>query len=117
MAVAEERAPVRLVAGLGNPGAEYQWTRHNVGFLVLDRLAKRLGGSWDMSSKWGAATSKIGPLILVKPMTYMNNSGEPLVAVADFYKIPPARDSGGGGRHGAAVRQAAHAARGGHRRT
>lgn len=42
-----------------------------------------------MSSKWKAATSKIGPIILVKPMTYMNNSGEPLVAVADFYKVLP----------------------------
>jgi PTH1 family peptidyl-tRNA hydrolase len=87
--VAEETLPIRLVAGLGNPGPEYQSTRHNVGFLLLDRLATRLGGTWEMSSKWGAATSKIGPLILVKPMTYMNNSGEPLVAVADFYKIPP----------------------------
>ena len=85
----DERLPIRLVAGLGNPGPEYAFTRHNVGFLVVDRLAARLGGTWDMSSKWGAATAKIGPLILVKPMTYMNRSGEPLVAVADFFKIAP----------------------------
>jgi PTH1 family peptidyl-tRNA hydrolase len=87
--VTGERLPIRLVAGLGNPGPEYAFTRHNVGFLVLDRLASRLGVAWEMSSKWGAATSKIGPLILIKPMTYMNRSGEPLAAVADFYKISP----------------------------
>lgn len=82
-----ERLPVRLVAGLGNPGLEYQWTRHNVGFLVLDKLAATLGAAWEMSNKWGAAFAKSGPLLLIKPMTYMNRSGEPLAAISDFYKI------------------------------
>ncbi len=82
-------AQVRLVAGLGNPGPEYAAARHNVGFLVVDRLAAQLGVTWQKSAKWGAVTAKSGNALLIKPMTYMNRSGEPLRAVADFYKIGP----------------------------
>jgi len=81
---------IRLVAGLGNPGAEYQQTRHNIGFMVVDRLAADLGVSWEKSSKAEAAIAKSGDLILVKPLAFMNRSGFPLVAVAQFYKIEPA---------------------------
>jgi PTH1 family peptidyl-tRNA hydrolase len=80
---------IRLVAGLGNPGPEYAATRHNIGFLVLDRLAAQLGIVWQKSAKWGAVTAKSGDVLFMKPMTYMNRSGEPLGAVADFYKIEP----------------------------
>jgi PTH1 family peptidyl-tRNA hydrolase len=80
---------IRLVAGLGNPGPEYAATRHNVGFLVVDRLAAQLEVRWQKSAKWGAVTAKSGHVLFVKPMTYMNRSGESLRAVADFYKIEP----------------------------
>ncbi|MEO6871876.1 MAG: aminoacyl-tRNA hydrolase [Chthoniobacterales bacterium] len=81
-----EAAPIRLVAGLGNPGREYQRTRHNVGFMVLDRIAFDRKLSWDYSEKWGAAWAK-SDVIFVKPATFMNRSGEPLAALAGFYKI------------------------------
>ena len=77
---------IRLVAGLGNPGREYQRTRHNVGFMVLDRLAADAQLPWDYSEKWGAAWAKTN-VILIKPATYMNRSGQPLAAIANFYKI------------------------------
>lgn len=77
---------IRLVAGLGNPGREYQRTRHNVGFMVLDRLAADAKLPWDYSEKWGAAWAKTN-VILIKPATYMNRSGQPLAAIANFYKI------------------------------
>ena len=62
---------IRLVAGLGNPGSEYQQTRHNIGFMVVDRLAADLGVSWEKSSKAEAAIAKSGDLILVKPLAFM----------------------------------------------
>jgi peptidyl-tRNA hydrolase, PTH1 family len=86
----EERTPqIRLIAGLGNPGREYEQTRHNIGFLVVDRLAAQFGSTWEKSTKWGAILAKCGQVILVKPMTYMNRSGEPLGAIGQFYKIEP----------------------------
>ena len=86
----EEKAPqIRLVAGLGNPGPEYEHTRHNIGFLVVDRVAADFGFTWEKSSKWGALLAKRGDSLLVKPTTYMNRSGEPLLMIAQFYKIEP----------------------------
>ena len=79
-------ARIRLVAGLGNPGREYQRTRHNVGFMVLDRLSADAQLPWDYSEKWGAGWAK-SDVILVKPATFMNRSGQPLAAIANFYKI------------------------------
>jgi PTH1 family peptidyl-tRNA hydrolase len=78
-----------LVAGLGNPGPEYARTRHNIGFVVLDRLAADAGLTWQREAKWGAYLAKNDSTYLVKPMTCMNRSGEPLAAVAQFYKIEP----------------------------
>jgi PTH1 family peptidyl-tRNA hydrolase len=80
---------IRLVAGLGNPGPEYQQTRHNVGFMVVDKLAADHGVSWEKFGKAEAALAKSGDLILVKPQAFMNRSGFPLLAVAQFYKIEP----------------------------
>ena len=80
---------IRLVAGLGNPGSEYQQTRHNVGFIVVDRLAADLGATWEKWSKEEAAVAKSGDLILMKPLAFMNHSGFPLLAVAQFYKVEP----------------------------
>jgi PTH1 family peptidyl-tRNA hydrolase len=84
-----EAARIRLVAGLGNPGPEYEFTRHNIGFLVADRLAAQSGSTWEKSSKWDALSAKCGEVILVKPMSFMNRSGDPLLALAQFYKIEP----------------------------
>jgi peptidyl-tRNA hydrolase, PTH1 family len=80
---------IRLVAGLGNPGAEYAHTRHNIGFMVLDLLAHADGLAWEKPGTWDAATAKFGNALLVKPASYMNRSGHPLQAVAQFFKIAP----------------------------
>lgn len=86
----EEKIPqIRLIAGLGNPGPEYVGTRHNIGFMVVDHLAAQVGSTWEKSTKWDALTSKHSDTLLVKPMSFMNRSGYPLVAVAQFYKIAP----------------------------
>jgi PTH1 family peptidyl-tRNA hydrolase len=82
---------IRLVAGLGNPGAEYAATRHNIGFMVVDRLAAQAGSTWEKSGRWDALTAKCGDVLLVKPTSFMNHSGYPLLAVAQFYKIEPAQ--------------------------
>lgn len=82
-------ADIRLVVGLGNPGAEYERTRHNIGFAVLDRLASEWKLNWERTQKWGAYWAKGDGVLLLKPMTYMNRSGEPFAALSDFYKIEP----------------------------
>jgi PTH1 family peptidyl-tRNA hydrolase len=74
---------------LGNPGPEYAGTRHNIGFVVLDHLAAQLKSTWEKSTKWEAFTSRHGELLLAKPMSFMNRSGYPLVAIAQFYKFAP----------------------------
>ena len=81
---------IRLVVGLGNPGAEYDRTRHNIGFDVVDLLASEWGLTWQHSKSWHALWAKGEKAVLVKPTSYMNRSGEPLQAVANFYKIAPA---------------------------
>jgi PTH1 family peptidyl-tRNA hydrolase len=85
----DSAAKIRLIAGLGNPGSEYQQTRHNIGFMVLDRLAADLGLNWDKFGKADAVVAKSGDLLLAKPLAFMNRSGFPLLAVAQFYKIEP----------------------------
>lgn len=84
-----EAARIRLVAGLGNPGPEYELTRHNIGFLVIERLAAQSGSTWERSTKWKALSAKCGEVFLVKPMSFMNRSGAPLFAIAQFYKVQP----------------------------
>ena len=82
---------IRLVAGLGNPGPEYTATRHNIGFMVADQLAAQFGSTWEKSTKGNVVLAKCGDVFLVKPTTYMNRSGYPLLAIAQFYKIEPAQ--------------------------
>jgi PTH1 family peptidyl-tRNA hydrolase len=81
----------RLIAGLGNPGREYEATRHNAGFMIVDRLAQRAGAPFRIESKWAAAIASVDGVILCKPRSYMNLSGEPIAAVARFHKIEPAQ--------------------------
>jgi len=78
---------IRLVAGLGNPGPGYAGTRHNIGFMVVEYLAAQFGSTWKKSIKWDALTSKHGDTVLAKPTSFMNRSGYPLVAIAQFYKV------------------------------
>ncbi|MBN2423445.1 MAG: aminoacyl-tRNA hydrolase [Calditrichaceae bacterium] len=82
---------VRLLAGLGNPGKRYYWTRHNIGFLILDHIAGQLSASF-MPGKgdYYFAESKAAGynLVLIKPATYMNNSGVALKQAGDFFSIP-----------------------------
>jgi peptidyl-tRNA hydrolase, PTH1 family len=87
-----EEASIRLVAGLGNPGPEYAATRHNIGFMVVDQLAAQFGSVWEKSvpqAREDALLAKCGAVLLVKPLAFMNRSGYPLLAVAQFYKIEP----------------------------
>ncbi|MFM6973692.1 MAG: aminoacyl-tRNA hydrolase [Agromyces sp.] len=85
-----------LVAGLGNPGPGYAGNRHNIGFMVADRLAERLSAKWS-ASKASALTAEGflapgGPkLLLVKPQTFMNESGRSVGLIASFYGIPAER--------------------------
>lgn len=76
---------MKVVVGLGNPGREYQHTRHNAGFDVVDELAKRHCGSFRESLRHPAATAEIrlatGPVLLVKPLTFMNSSGEAVAPI------------------------------------
>ena len=85
----ETDSPIRLIAGLGNPGSEHAATRHNIGFMVVNQLATQFGSTWEKSAKWEALSAKCGPVLLVKPLRFMNRSGYPLFAVAQFYKIEP----------------------------
>ena len=78
---------LRLVVGLGNPGPEYENTRHNVGFMALERLARGVA-EWKRERAWQAQIARVDGLILCKPETFMNLSGKALVAVARFYQIP-----------------------------
>jgi PTH1 family peptidyl-tRNA hydrolase len=89
MDVESSHPSIRLVAGLGNPGADYAGTRHNVGFMLVDLLAAKAGVTWEKSSKWQALTARWGNTQLVRPMSFMNRSGGPLQAIAQFYKIEP----------------------------
>ena len=86
----EEKTPqIRLIVGLGNPGPEYAATRHNIGFMIVDQLAAQFGSTWERSTKWDALSAKSGDVLLVKPLSFMNRSGYPLFAIAQFYKIIP----------------------------
>jgi PTH1 family peptidyl-tRNA hydrolase len=80
-------AELRLVAGLGNPGREYHDTRHNVGFMVLDYLAQRHGLKYAQSSHWACQWCRWEEALLVKPLTYMNRSGDSLSAIGRYHKI------------------------------
>ncbi len=84
--------PEFIVAGLGNPGREYEGTRHNAGFRALDFLAERLGASVKesrFSALVGRAEISGHGVLLLKPQTYMNLSGRAVAEAANFYKIPP----------------------------
>ena len=76
-----------LIVGLGNPGPNYEKTRHNIGFMVIDALQQRTNASKVNSSSFKGELFKFSEHFLLKPMTFMNLSGESIVAVKNFYKI------------------------------
>ena len=80
-----------LVVGLGNPGREYAHSRHNAGWLVVDELARRHGGSWRSKFSGQLAEVRIDDhkVALLKPETYMNDSGRSVQAAASFFKVEP----------------------------
>jgi PTH1 family peptidyl-tRNA hydrolase len=89
---------VWLVVGLGNPGPSYAGHRHNVGYLIADELAKRLGGAWRahktgradvVEGRLGAPGTPGPRIVLARPRCYMNESGGAVKALATFYKVPP----------------------------
>lgn len=86
-------AAFRLIVGLGNPGAEYQRTRHNAGFWFVDQLAEDSGAAWRRETRHQCELAKVRvadqELWLLKPQTFMNRSGAAVQSVAAFHRIPP----------------------------
>ncbi len=84
---------IRLIAGLGNPGPQYESTRHNVGYWLVDEIAARNGGRFRLENKFHGLLCRISvsgqDLRLLKPMTFMNRSGQSLGAVVHYFDIPP----------------------------
>jgi len=84
---------IKLLVGLGNPGEQYARTRHNVGFWVLDALAKELGCAWSEDKRFQASMVEpriaANKLILLKPMTFMNRSGYAVVQALNYWKLQP----------------------------
>lgn len=84
---------MKLILAQGNPGPEYASTRHNAGWLVLDRYAADKGATFRLASKWNAEVAEVSVAgeraLLVKPTTYYNQTGEAAQAIANFYKILP----------------------------
>lgn len=84
-----------VVVGLGNPGPKYARTRHNAGFLVVDLLAERMRGSFKVHKASGGRAEVVEgrlvglPVVLAKPLSYMNESGGPINSIARFYKVAP----------------------------
>jgi PTH1 family peptidyl-tRNA hydrolase len=81
---------MKWIVGLGNPGAEYEKTRHNAGFMVVDELAGRWGADWKLNSRCKALMAEANvqgvKAVLLKPVTFMNLSGEAVRAYMDYYK-------------------------------
>ncbi len=80
----------QLVVGLGNVGADFTRTRHNVGWCLVDSLASKLGATWSTKARLRGEIAETATTIFLKPTTMMNCSGEAVRAVLDFYKIPVA---------------------------
>ena len=83
---------IAVIAGLGNPGPEYRLTRHNIGWLLVERLAEDWGAAWKQDRNFLAQVARARfsgrDFLLVRPLTYMNDSGRSLGAIARFYKWP-----------------------------
>lgn len=87
------KKPVRIIAGLGNPGEKYERTLHNAGFWFVDALARKFGGHFRYEKKFDAETCRVTmhgeDVWLVKPQSYMNHSGSPVRGVLEYYRLRP----------------------------
>ena len=85
--------PIRIIAGLGNPEDKYERTLHNAGFWFVDALARKYGGHFRLDKKFDAECCRIRvqgeDVWLVKPQSYMNNSGSPIRGLLDYYRLQP----------------------------
>ncbi|MES9958229.1 MAG: aminoacyl-tRNA hydrolase [Sedimenticola sp.] len=88
----KDSTPIRLIVGLGNPGAQYDETRHNAGFWFVDLVARRHGGMFKSETKFHGQTCRVRidgrECWLLKPSTFMNRSGQAVSALANYFKIP-----------------------------
>lgn len=86
---------LHLIVGLGNPGAKYARTRHNIGFQLVERLAEKWRASWSDEKKFQARVARVErdgkPALLAQPQTFMNSSGDAVGALVNFYRLPLAR--------------------------
>ena len=86
---------LHLIVGLGNPGAKYAQTRHNIGFQLVERLAEKWRAVWNAEKKFQASVARVArndsQVILARPQTFMNASGEAVQALAGFYRVPPGK--------------------------
>src|SRR6516165_5478022 len=86
---------MHLIVGLGNPGAKYARTRHNIGFQLVERLAEKWRADWNVEKKFQANVARVArgssQVILAQPQTFMNASGESVQALAGFYRVPPGK--------------------------
>lgn len=89
MSFSIEPVSLKCIVGLGNPGDKYVHTRHNIGYRVLDSLAERAGQKFQLESKWESRTCKMEDVLLVQPMTYMNESGRAIGSLARFFRWEP----------------------------
>lgn len=83
---------MKIIVGLGNPGEEYKDTRHNIGFMVVEKLAKELAQgpvTWETDKKARAQVCKVGGILLIKPLTFMNLSGTAVSFLMKYYKSTP----------------------------
>ena len=79
---------MKLVVGLGNPGKNYEKNRHNVGFMLVNKIGHFFeDGRWVMEKRWEAEVMRVGEMILIKPTTFMNDSGRAVRKVKDYFKI------------------------------
>lgn len=87
---------MKLIVGLGNPGAQYAKTRHNAGFMVVDRVLERLGVTEPVKQRFQSATAEVSigseRCLLMKPLTFMNRSGQAVGEAVRFFKVEPAQD-------------------------
>ena len=86
---APSSAKIQLIVGLGNPGKRYAGTRHNVGFMVVELLAKQLGLKWKKVKIWQSELAKGDQILLVKPLTFMNDSGTAIARICKHHKVTP----------------------------
>lgn len=87
--MAEKVKKMKIIAGLGNPGEQYKKTRHNAGFIFLDHLADAKGFTFEMNKKFFSEVARLEDTIYIKPQTFMNNSGQAIIAILSYYKLLP----------------------------